>query len=383
MSAFDFKDFFEPFDKSSVELPLVHNKEDLLFSVILQGTDNIETADIAIIGVPEERCSKNKGCAAAPDEIRKELYKLYKPSKNKIVDFGNLKAGNTIKDSYSALAEVVYECLKKETAVIILGGSKDLIVPICKSYEKGQKRFNLCVVDSVLDLGDEPDLISPENYLSHLSDKNKKLFSYTNIGYQTYYNSPEDISYVKNRFDAVRLGIARTDLFGNEPYIRDADFMAVNIGSVKMSDAPGIKNKVVHGFYGEEICQLAKYAGLSDNVSAFGLFDINPDYDSDNRTAALGAQIIWHYVEAFYKRKNEKDADVIKKYKQYYVSIKDIPEKLVFYNSPKTGRWWVEVPYRAKNEKKIYLLSCSHDDYLKAGNNQIPNRWWKFFEKLN
>lgn len=383
MSGFNFNDFCDSFDKNSVNLPLVHNKEDLLYSRILNQPNNFESADIAIIGVPEDRNSENKGCSLSPDEIRKELYKLYTPSNVNITDLGNLKLGKNVKDTYYALTEIVYECFKNETAVIILGGSKDLIAPVCNAYEKGKKRFNLCVVDSVFNLSNNPDLISPENYLLHILNKNKKLFTYTNLGFQTYYNSPEEINTIKSKYEALRLGIARTDLFGNEPFIRDADFMAVNIGSIKMTDAPGTLNPPVHGFYGEEICQLAKYAGLSDNVSAFGLFEINPEYDNRNQTSALGAQIIWHYIESFYKRKNENDADIIKKYKQYVVNVEGLSEKLTFYRSKKTDRWWVEVPYHVKKDEKVYLLSCTKDDYIKAGNNEIPDRWWKFFEKLN
>ena len=388
MSGFDIKDFFIPFNKNSIKLPLVHNKEDLLYSQIEFYAENSKTnfiasSDIAIIGVPEDRNSENKGCSFAPDKIRQELYKLYAPSKVNITDLGNLKQGKNVKDTYFALEEVVYECFKNETAVILLGGSKDLTVPVCNAYKKGKKRFNLCVIDSVFNLSNNPDLISSENYLSHILNKNKKLFSYTNIGFQTYYNSPEEINLIKTEHEAVRLGIARTDLFGNEPYIRDADFIAVNIGSVKMTDAPGFVNPSVHGFYGEEICQLAKYTGLSDNVSAFGLFEINPEFDNRNQTSELGAQIIWHFIESFYKRKNEHDKIVIKKYKKFIVKVDNISDNLVFYKSSKTGRWWVEVPYHTGNKEKKYLLSCSKEDYIKAGNNEIPERWWKFFQKLN
>ncbi|NPA67105.1 MAG: formimidoylglutamase [Chlorobi bacterium] len=378
------KDFFTPFDKSTINLPLVHNKEDLLISrTEFFSGKTVPEADLVIIGVPEDRNSANKGCRTAPDEIRKELYKLYTPSTLKLADLGNLKPGKNVNDTYFALSEVVYECFKHETAVIIIGGTKDLTVPVCKAYEKGKKRFNLCVIDSVFNLEDDPDLISPENNLTHIITNNKKLFSYTNIGYQTYYNSPEDINYIKTNFEAVRLGIARTDMAGNEPFIRDSDFTALNITSVKMTDAPANTKPSVHGFYGEEACQLAKYAGLSDKVSAFGLFEINPEYDKRNQTTALGAQIIWHFIESFFKRKNEDEEYIKGKYKKYKVNLEQISEKLVFYKSPKTSRWWVEVPYHVKSKEKTYLLSCTYEDYLKAGNNEIPERWWKFFKKLN
>ncbi len=388
MSEIPLKDYFTPFDHQNFEYPKIFNKEELMFSKVSflsEISDNIFSGDynLAIIGVEEDRNSDNKGTAKAPDVVRNELYKLYAPSELKIVDFGNLKKGKNVKDTYSALTEIVYECLRKEIAVIIIGGSKDLTVPVTTAYKKGKKHFNLCVIDSLFNLGDDSELITSDGYLSNIISKNKKLFNFTNIGYQTYYNSNEEIELIKSEYEAVRLGIARTDLFGNEPYIRDADFVSFNAGSLKMTDMPGFVNAPVHGFYGEEACQLAKYAGLSDKVSVFGIFDFNPDYDVRNQSAALYAQVIWHFIESFYKRKNETDTVILKNYKQYQVKVTGLPDDMIFYQSMKTNRWWVEIPYHIKDKEKKYLLSCIKDDYLKAGKNEIPERWWKFYKKLN
>ena len=384
----DLKDFFIPFKPESIDISKYSKKEDLFINNITVFSEknpikSFENFDIALIGVQDERNSDNKGTCKAPDLIRKELYKLYIPSTVNIIDIGNLKNGKTVKDTYIALTDLVYELLKEELVVIILGGSKDLIIPVCKVYKKGKKAFSLCSVEPKFDLGELNDIVSSDTYLSEVIKNNNKLFNYSNIGFQSYYNSLKDINYINENFETVRLGIAVSKLSQNEPYIRDADFFSIDIKSVKSSDAPGVNSTSVNGFYGEEICQLSKYAGFSDKVSVFGLFEVNPDYDNDNKTVELSAQVIWHFIQSFYNRKNEYPESIIKKFRKYIVNIDGISDNVCFYKSTKTGRWWVEVNYNVKNDERSKIISCSYEDYLKATRNEIPERWWNFFNKMN
>src|SRR5258708_2901025 len=71
-------------------------------------------AHIAIIGVPEQRGAiNNKGCAKAPDFVRAKLYELRQAKYTyKIVDLGNLIAGHSLSDTYSALASIIAELLR-------------------------------------------------------------------------------------------------------------------------------------------------------------------------------------------------------------------------------------------------------------------------------
>jgi formiminoglutamase len=64
---------------------------------------NLSNYNIALVGIPEDRNSYNKGAALAPNKIRSELYKLISPElKTTIIDLGNIKAGNTYSDTYFA-----------------------------------------------------------------------------------------------------------------------------------------------------------------------------------------------------------------------------------------------------------------------------------------
>jgi hypothetical protein len=59
---------------------------------------------------------------------------------------------------------------------------------------------NLVAIDSKFDFGKENDLVCT-SYLTKLLSTNN-LFNYCNMGYQTYYNSQEEIDLIEIIFDA-------------------------------------------------------------------------------------------------------------------------------------------------------------------------------------
>jgi len=388
MSDFDYGDYLSPFEPGKEQFGnSKHDPELLVNSVTFRKNETTEKEihqfDLALIGINDDRNSHQRGTGNGADEIRKEFYKFYAPGKLNLIDLGNIKNGKTVKDTYTAITEVIYNLLLNESAIILLGGSKDMIIPVCNAYKRGKKNFSICTAEPEFCLGNTVETPTPGTYLSYIIEHNKRLYNYSNIGYQSYYNSLENIAYINKHFEAVRLGIARTFIFQNEPYIRDADFFAVDIRSIKHSDAPGTENASVNGFYGEEICQLSRYAGLSDKTSVFGIFEFNPKFDKHQKTAELSAQMMWYFIQSFYNRKREFSETIIKKFKKYIVNIDGISDNVIFYKSPKSGRWWVEVNYNVGNDERSKLIACSYEDYLKATRNEIPERWWKYFNKLN
>jgi len=55
----------------------------------------------------------------------------------------------------------------------------------------------------------------------------------------------------------------------------------------------------------------------------------------------------------------------------------------VFYKSEKTERWWAEVPSFNSDIDKQILIACTNDDYILASNGDVPERWLRFFQKIN
>ena len=347
---------------------------------------NLDQQNLALIGVPEDRSSTVRGPAQSPDIIRNQLYQLFRVNPNlKIIDLGNLKSGNKIQDTYFALRDVILELTSRNLIVVIMGGSQDLTYGIYLAFEKMGRKFSFVTVDSRLDMGIIDDEIKPESYLIPiLSRKKELLFNYTNIGHQTYFVDQGDVDFLKDNFhNTLRLGDVRKDLGKVEPYLRDAGFVSIDISAVRQSDAPGSTNPSPNGFTGEEICQVSRFAGLSQQIRCLGIFNITPGTDNNNQTSHLASQALWYFMEGVSQRKEENPGSAPDAFKKFIVSLNDMDHDIIFYKSIETDRWWFEVPVLQKTRSRHIMLSCSHEDYQKACNQEIPDRWLNAFQKLN
>ncbi len=104
-----------------------------------------------------------------------------------------------------------------------------------------------------------------------------------------------------------------------------------------------LKDGSPNGLFGDEMCQLTRYAGMSGRMSSLGIYGYQPEQDTDRQGAKLIAQMLWYFVDGFLVRKNEADpvadrADFI----EYQVALTG--NDTLFLKSKKTNRWWMQLP---------------------------------------
>lgn len=337
---------------------------------------DLKQIKLAIVGVVENR-GRNLHEPFDLIAIRKELFSLFPGNwETSIADLGNILPGDRIEDTYFALQKVTSSLIKNKIIPIIIGGSQDLTYSMYRAFDELEQMVNLVSIDSKFDFGKESEIITATSYLTKIVlDEPNNLFNYSNIGYQTYFNSQEEIDLIdKLFFDAYRLGDVSNNIAIAEPVFRDADIVSLDLTSVKSSDSGNFITFTPNGFNGKEICTLSRYAGISDKVSMFGVF--NHNYSSQEST--LISQIIWYFIEGFHYRSKEYPFGSKENYLKYIVPLED--DELVFYKSNKTERWWIEIPFITSSNNKLKkntLLPCSFEEYLAACNQEIPERWWK------
>lgn len=344
---------------------------------------------IAIIGVREDRLSRNnKGSANGADEVRKYLYRLFPPEGDlKICDLGNILPGDKVEDTYYALKSVVSQLVRNNVLPIIIGGSQDLTYANFSAYEKLEQTINLLSIDRVFDLGQEQNEFDSQAYLNKIIlHEPNFLFNYSNIGFQTYFLSQTELELMeKLYFDTYRLGYFRNNMEASEPIIRNADVVSFDISAIRQSDAPGSADAGPNGFYGEEACQMCRYAGMNDKLTSIGFYEFNPNCDREGQTAHLLAQMIWCVVEGFLNRKKDFPFRNEKKYFRYQVVISDFEHEMTFFKSKVSDRWWMSVPFPAGKRAKFerhHLVPCAYSDYQLACAEEVPDLWWKTFQKI-
>jgi formiminoglutamase len=390
MSSIDLSIYFQPIGADVVALH--QPKENTLGSLcdaFINDFPDWQSAKVAVIGVKESRySSENVGCKDAPDAVRKFLYKLFPSSLAlKMVDLGNIAPGDTVQDTYFALKTVVKELIKRKVVPVILGGGQDLTFANYAAYESLEQTINLLCVDRMFDLGNSEEDYSSQDFLNKIIlHEPNFLFNYSNIGYQTYFVDDKELQLMdKLFFDTYRLGSFKGNVQESEPIIRNADMVSFDISVIRQSDAPGTAYASPNGLYGEDACQMCYYAGMSDKLSSIGFYEFNPLFDRNEQTSHLVAQMVWCFLDGFSNRKNDFPFIDEENYLKYRVIIKDYDHELVFFKSKKTDRWWLNVPYPPNQRMKFerhHLVPCSYNDFLSASNEDVPDKWWKTFQKL-
>ena len=345
------------------------------------GFPEIQGCKIAIIGLEETRNAFFPVIVYQLADFRKSFYQLFPGNWNfKICDLGDLPNGETPEDTYFALKEICHYLKQINVVTIVLGGSHDMVFPLYGSYQMNKQLVNFVSVDNQFDFSQEEELISGRSYMSRIiMEQPNYLLNYSNLGYQSYYIAQEELDLMdKLHFESVRLGDLLDDVTQSEPYFRDADVASFDMKSLSWQ-ATGSSSGSPNGIDPRTVCALARYAGISDRLSIFGLFELIPS----NVFHKLLAQIVWYFIEGFNCRFAEYPVLTSDGFIKYTVTLSD--RELVFHQSEKSDRWWMEITnesYLSNKIKTNALLPCTHKDYLEACNDKLPEKWLKATKRI-
>ena len=378
--------YFQPIDSIDVKKNTIGS----ICDIYNTNFPDWESSDIVLISVDE-----NLGLTELPSleinhiKIRQQLYNyhLAKRNKLKMADLGIIKSGASTSDTYAALEDITAEIQKKGKLLLILGGTQDFTYANYLGYKKLEQTINVTCIDQKIDLemGSEAP-ISSNNFINHLlTFQPSFLFNFSILGCQQYYISEEQLNlFDELYFDYLRLGELNNNIKLAEPYLRNSDIISLDISSIRRAEFSGANENGPNGFFANEICQIAKYAGISDKLSSFGAYNFSKILDTHE--VELTAQIFYFIIDGFCHRKKDYPIGTKKNHVKYAVFHEELNHNLVFHKSPKSQRWWLEVPYPPLKDFKFErhnLVPCNYEDYLTAQKGLIPDLWWKTYRKLN
>ena len=378
----DLNHYFEPVDFSVYSENSKLKWTKTLGAVIEKNTQSVnnknwETVEVAIIGLPFE--TQENGCVQSmvANRVREELYHLAGFGKIKVVDLGNLKPAQSQKGNFLALRDVVDYLSELDITTIVIGGSEDFSFGICQTF-RNNRFFTFSTIDACLDTKNRVENYQPENYLSRIFSVQSDIFQFSLIGYQRHYVPDESLSKLKGIGLHLSLGTLRENLTLAESVFRNSDFVSVDFGTLKYSEAFG-KKHLPNGLGGEEVCQLSQYAGMSKRIKAFALFEITDSAEAHGINTALAAQAAWYFLEGVSFR-SHLDPEKQEGFKIHKVEVWQVETPLVFFQNEETGQWWMQM--HAPDNSFIYL-ACSEQDFFDASHNEIPEIWLKYVQKID
>jgi len=321
---------------------------------------DLKKVRVAIVGFEEE----------ASNLIREVLYSFawaFPPAT--VVDLGNLRKADP-----GHLIPVLYELVTGRITPIVIGAGVEASKSQFLAYQEAKALVNWVVVDEQLGpiLGQEGILV-PRHPL---------LFHFSLLGAQIHLLPPNEQQLLeKHHFEVLRLGRMKSALEETEPLLRDADLLSIHLSSLKRSEAPATTASP-SGLFLEEACQLAKYAGMSDKLSSFGVYGLDNERQLDVPSAHCAAQLVWYFMEGFFNRKGDYPAS-LKGLSEYVVELPAYNYHLTFWKSELTGRWWLQVPVTSSSRQDRHrLIPCSFQDYQMACRQELPDRLFKAFKRF-
>lgn len=336
---------------------------------------DINDADLILVG-----CGESRGAFGAkiddetPNAIREQFYRLYQWHDDlKVADLGNIKSGLTMQDTYAALSAVLKEIIPSGKKVIILGGSHDLTTAQYDAYASLGDIIEVSCIDARIDV----DMDSPlpiDNFLLPLFTREPNfLKQYNHIGFQSYMVHPGMLQTIdKLGFDCFRVGKVKENIEEMEPIIRASHLVSFDIAAIAHAYAPA-NTFTPNGFNGEEACSLLQYAGMSTHVSTIGIYGYKQEEDRHNMTAKQISQMLWYIMDGIHQSKEEQSLTEKEHFNHFHLCFAEMDT--TFLQSRITGRWWMNIP-------EIGYIPCSKNDYIKAANNEIPERWFRAIERL-
>lgn len=373
---YDLDDFLLPIDIHILNEDSGYNDGQLAKHIFGYASDmqDLSAVDIILLGIGETRGGGifNNGFESA-DAIRRQLYQLhYWHYDVKIADFGNVKTGVSLMDSYAAIKTVLMELLKLNKMVVLLGGTHDVTIAQYFAYKELGRQVEATCIDSHIDLKGESSVKSENFLLEMLTSEPNMVRHYNHIGFQSYYVHPQMLETMdKLRFDCYRVGVAKANIEEMEPVLRNTGLLSFDISAIKYSDAPANQNSP-NGFTGEEACTLSQYAGMSSRLSSFGIYGYQPQTDVNELTARQIAQMLWYFIDGKNRGKQEAAFEDSNLFNEFHTAFAEVDT--VFLQSRRTSRWWMQLP-----DKK--MIACSIRDYHDASRNEIPERWLRAQER--
>ena len=334
--------------------------------------------DYAIIGVSDSRILNTEPSLKLFENIREALYSLSALGYNRIVDFGNLKEGKTIKDTLFLLRIVAEVLFTNDIRLVLLCADPTFYKYLFDALVSVKEdKLNIVDISNNINPGENKNL--GYNFLNDILIQNSdNVGEFSNIGHQYCHTDSEILEFCsENLHENIRLGELRSDIKVVEPILRDSNIVSLSLSSIKEFEKRG--RIYPNGFTNEEISKIVNYVGHSCDLNSFLILDIDDTFNNSNKFTFLLAELLWYFFYGVNYSVNETPVKEAMGFSTFCVHIEDMDEDITFVKSLLTNRWWICV-YDFDEEKYEYI-SCDKSEYEQACNNIIPDKYYRFLKK--
>jgi formiminoglutamase len=276
-----------------------------------------------IIGIPDHQAvlalGGRLGSVNGPEAFRKAFLRLKGrfSFQTELEDCGDVPGiTSDVALNHKKASQFIFGQVQGRKKSIIIGGSHDhgyshldgIFKSLARSSKNRVPRVGCINIDAHLDVRKPAPLISSGSpfYLA-LESKILHPKRFIEFGIQSHCNGPELWDYAESKkveivlFKKLRQGVAVTVFKKKLKKLceqSDSVVISLDLDALASAYAPGVSAPQAEGFTAMEIIEMIEFAGMQRKVISLGIFELNPKYDEDNKTARLAATVAFHFLEA-------------------------------------------------------------------------------------
>ncbi|MCX2740351.1 formimidoylglutamase [Pontibacter anaerobius] len=257
------------------------------------------------------------GAVAAPGALRGAMasFAHHLPEQTKLYDAGDVLCTNgNLEEAQEQLGKKVALLLQKGYRPLVLGGGHETAYGHFLGFEKETENVQLGILnfDAHFDLRSYAQQASSGTPFLQMADRLQdqgQLFKYKVLGLQEHGNTQVLFK------TADELGVAYT--FANhvqyhflpqllqdlEAFLKEVEavYITIDLDVFAAAYAPGVSAVNALGLQPEVVLELLKFVAGSGKLLSIDIAELNPSLDIDNRTAKLGAAILYQVVGEWQK----------------------------------------------------------------------------------
>lgn len=276
---------------------------------------------VVLIGFPSDegvrRNGGREGAAAAPDEIRKALYKMTPKAEKpeafagllkKTVDVGNFKVSGDLENDQAEFGKLIGGYLKQNIIPIILGGGHETAFAHFLGYAEENIETAIFNMDAHTDVRPlkEGKAHSGSPFRQAIDHSSACCNKYLAAGLQPYAVTQSHLDFIDKNGGSYlfRDEVNITSISGlfNE-HESESLMVTFDMDAVDQSQAPGVSAPCSNGLPADLWLMAAYLSGKSKQVWSFDISEVNPAFDRDGQTARLAAVTVWNFLLGLSQRK--------------------------------------------------------------------------------
>lgn len=246
------------------------------------------------------------GAKKGADAIKQEFAKLPDLSEcESLIDYGNVEhTEGELSSTQEEMARLSAQVIKQHNQTFLIGGGHDVAYAqyLATRNVYPDASIGIINIDAHFDTRPDSEPTSGTMFrqiLDHDDNANYLVLGLAQGGNtRSLYDYANEKGIIYVYADELLQQVSPTIKDKVERFIHDHDTIMFTIcmDVIDSAFAPGVSAPSVLGLYPHDVFDISKRVILSEKVSSISIAETNPDYDIDNRTSKLAANLIHHFL---------------------------------------------------------------------------------------